>query len=488
MSARKKNVVLTMQQRLEVLRDINESSASACAIARKYNVSMATIIRIAQNERKISAFADKGKGQQKRRKLVEPLYDELDRQLLKWLNEERTSGEYLTDALLLEKAAEIKETLPSCSNFKASNGWLAKFKARHDIQFVHGKRSSASVDAMKEFVRNFNKIIEEENINLENVYSMYESGLAWKALPAEPLVEEEGNVTGYDVHRDRITVAFCANVLGTNKLKPMIIYKYGNPRALKHCQNTLPVIFKSQKNACMNRSLFLEWFENHFKPSVIEYQEEERLYGKVVLIVDDCEAHKIPSKIENTDNFRILYLPPNTASQPLNQGVIEKIKRSFRHKMLGRVLTYDGVQEFYAYYNIKDCIDILYSAWHEVTKSNIKNAWSALIKETSLPTVAATSNREVETNLQKAISLITGEECTASSMAAFLSACEEIESGNNRQLVDEDSEELLDESDVDDGETELAYILDKLSHHGVRTPDYIQHIITSLRLFFLGEN
>ncbi|XP_046141564.1 jerky protein homolog-like [Osmia bicornis bicornis] len=496
MAGRKKHTVLTMEQRLSVLKDLKESSQSVAAIAKKYSVDRSTIFRVARNAIKITPFEDESRQQKKRRTIKEPVFDELDRELVSWFIERRTLGDNVTDALLLEKAAELKDRLPSCSNFKVSHGWLAKFKARHDIRLVHihGEQSSADTNAMKEFVETFTKLIEEENINLENVYNMDESGLVWKALPRKTLAQKgEGNISGYKMKKDRITIAFCANALGTHKIKSLVIYKYKNPRAIKHCQETLPVIFKSQKNAWMDRTLFTDWFENYFKPAAKQHQQDKGLNGKIILLVDNCEAHKIPSEIGNKDGFQIIYLPPNTTSilQPMDQGVIEKTKRSFRHYMLRRVLTYEGgVQEFYKEYTIKDCIEIVHSSWQDVTESNIRNSWNQLFQRETIPPLTEDENLD----LLETISQITGDDCLREGVLDYLSACEQAESESGEQLIEENATEEIQDEPYDENisdevaRNELTNIFERLSFYTATAPAHIHYVLLSLKTFFLGRD
>lgn len=111
---------------------------------------------------------------------------------------------------------------------------MAKFKAHNNICLLHLRveKASADEDATQIFINRFNKLIQEHNVDLENVYNMNESGLVWKALPTKILAEgKEKTVSEHKGHKDRITIRRCANVLGTNKLKPLVIYKYKNPRA-----------------------------------------------------------------------------------------------------------------------------------------------------------------------------------------------------------------------------------------------------------------
>ncbi|XP_033334442.1 jerky protein homolog-like [Megalopta genalis] len=487
MAPRKKYTLLNMQQRLDVLKDFRETRLSSKQIGMKYGVGIKTVRHILNNATKINEFADKSKRELKRQRIIEPVYNEVDKQLLAWYVQRRTLGDRITDNLMLQKATEIKENLPSCSRFKVSRGWLIKFKRRHGIRLVkmYEEKGNADQDGADAFVINFKKIIEEENVNLENVYNMDESGLVWKALPTKT---EEQNLSGHKAKKDRITIGLCANALGTHKIMPIVIYKYKNPRALKH-EVSLPVFFKSQTNAWMDKTLFLDWFENHFKPSVKRYQEEKQISGKVILLLDNCEAHKV--SLQQDEDFKIIYLPPNTASilQPMNQGIIEKTKRVFRQKLLQRVLTYDGgINEFYADYTIKNCIDILSESWSEITQSDIKNASNKIINPAGC---SIRPKIELEPNWQCMMSEITGEQCTPAYVTQYFLNCEEAERGDENIEIKEETTEIQEEPQEiiyeEIGDNELRVIFDRLTFYSAKAPTCIQCMVQGLKIFFLGK-
>ncbi|GFS89118.1 HTH CENPB-type domain-containing protein [Trichonephila clavipes] len=106
--------------------------------------------------------------------------------------------------------------------------------------------------------------------------------------------------------------------------------------------NTTRVCQKeAQKSVWINSALFSKWHSKDFIPILKKLHERERKTGKVLLILDNARCHP-PVEILNAidDNFSLMYLPPNITAlvQPMDQGVIEKLKRIYRKQVLGRFI------------------------------------------------------------------------------------------------------------------------------------------------------
>ena len=84
------------------------------------------------------------------------------------------------------------------------------------------------------------------------------------------------------INKERVTLNFCANASGCDRLPLLIIGKSKNPRALKNCIKNLPVLYKSSLNAWMTTSIFCEWLHDYFIPHVVEYLTTLKLPLKAV--------------------------------------------------------------------------------------------------------------------------------------------------------------------------------------------------------------
>ena len=447
-----KLTALSIQQKLDIAQKL-DNGESVSALAMAYCVHPTTVRRIRRNKLALHQLDSKSVHIRRIKKVRKPKYDELENRLRTWFLERRVLGDTISDLRLQKKAMEMATQFAGTTGFKASRGWVAKFKNRQDIRLVniYGEKGSADVAAAEEFTASFIRKIQEEDIQLENIYNMDETGLAWKAVPTKTLAHgKEAKISGKKVKKDRVSVGLCANATGTHKLTPLFVYKFENPRALKHVKNKLPVIFKSQKSAWVDQKVFADWYENHFKPAVRKQQLESGGSGKIFLLLDNFGRHQVePSKCK-TDKFEIMFLPPNTTSilQPMDQGIIAKMKRSFRHKLLRRILDYPGgIQEFHRKYDLKDCINFVHEAWGDVEPINIANAWKKIMRNIPLgtPVTEEEPTDPLEAELGAMIGAIIEEEPTEQRLIEYLKTCEETETLSVQEINDKENETQQEE-------------------------------------------
>lgn len=145
---------------------------------------------------------------------------------------------------LTENGKQIAERL-GISDFKGSNGWLGKWKARYNIKRLtvcgeSGDVHGVTVDSWK------------ERLCKKDILNMDESGVFWRALPNSGFGQKGKECKGGKKSKHRLTVAFFVSASGV-KEKPIVIWKSENPRCLKRFdKSALPVNYFSQKKAWMS--------------------------------------------------------------------------------------------------------------------------------------------------------------------------------------------------------------------------------------------
>lgn len=404
-------------------------------LAKQHKVAIGTVRRIKQNAMKLREHSE-SLGAHTMRRIRKPQLEDLDARLYAWVQEERANGGRITDTILQEKAKELNALHGGPSDFTASRGWAWRFKTRHNINPPKPRPEKPDLDAKKieEFIENLLRLMEEDDIEMENVYSIAEIGIMWKALPPRvSLSAGEKKSQLNRMQKERVSVGFCVNATGIHKLTPLFIYRYAQPQALKHCWDRVPVIFKAQKHGSMvDRELFVDWLENHFLPAVRKEQlEKGYAAGKVLLLVDDSLSNVIPPKVQSTSKVEILFFPRNTTSrvQPMYQGVASYIRKSFRLLLLRRILNFSkSVKEFFEDYDLKDCIDMVHEAWSEVTSTSLRNSWQKIFKDRlNEPETDECAGFNKTLAIRDAMCRMVRDDIRLEEIQSWLSHCEKVE-------------------------------------------------------------
>lgn len=290
--------------------------------------------------------------------------------------------------MFLAKALELSKEMNVQNNFVASNGWLHRWKCRHGIREIRvcGEKMCADRKAVEEFKMEFAQTIINENLTLPQIFNADETGLNIKLLPNKTLAgKEEREAPGFKGNKDRVTIMLCANANGSLKLPLVLIGKYKNPRALKNIErHTLPVYYTHQSNAWMNTQIFELWFKEQFVPQVSVFLQNKNLPPKAILLLDNASCHSSQERLSVGD-ITAYFLPPNSTAliQPMDQGIIESVKRKYKMKLQTSILSRQkedvDVISYLKSVTIKDVIYWISDAWNEIKESTIAKCWKNIL-------------------------------------------------------------------------------------------------------------
>ena len=109
-----------------------------------------------------------------------------------------------------------------------------------------------------------------------------------------------------------------------------------------------------------------------------------------------------------------LFQPPNTTSvlQPMDQGVLEALKRHYKHDLLLCMLNEErvgsmNIAEFIKTINIKDAVLMSARSWDEVKEPTIAKSWKKLLSSSASPQQEVESDASQQdpesTNMQSRI-------------------------------------------------------------------------------------
>ena len=341
---------LSLKLKYEVIKTFEKERLGIRKLATVFNCGKTQISCILQNKKRIRELFEGNTTDdiyQTRKRARLSKFCDVNDALYQWFCLASTKNIHPSGNILMEKAREIAEKL-SIPGFKASNGWLDRWKKKHNIKQLKvcgesGDVSGATVDSWK---KRLPQIL--EGYDACDIWNLDETGVFWRALPDKGLSEQAKQCRGGKKCKQRLTVTFIVNAAGGHEAKPVVIWRSENPRCLKGVNKSqLPVLYYSHKKA---------WMTGEILDAVLS-QINKSLAGNgrsVLLLMDNAGCH--PEKlIHKYTNIKIVFLPPNTTStlQPLDLGIIQQFKTYYRKLLFRFVLA-----------KIEDC-----TSASEVTKS-----------------------------------------------------------------------------------------------------------------------
>ena len=117
---------------------------------------------------------------------------------------------------------------------------------------MQGEAASAPLQDLDMMRENLHQVL--KNYAPDDIFNCDETGLFWKMRPNYTI--SNGPVAETKQSKDLITVLFTCNATGSEKMRPLLIHKYENPRALKNInKNTLPINYYWNSKSWMQVSI-----------------------------------------------------------------------------------------------------------------------------------------------------------------------------------------------------------------------------------------
>ncbi|XP_060846462.1 tigger transposable element-derived protein 7-like [Rhopalosiphum padi] len=399
---KRKHMSLSLNDKLCVIEKLVKG-ASVSSICAQYGIAKQTVSDIRKKKDDIRKFVlklnvEKESSVVKRMRL--PLDQSLDDAVYKWFCQLRSTGLAVRGVEIQAAADRLAKQL-NINNFKASSGWLFRFGRRHNItnKKICGESLSADNEAVEPFRKKLNDILKAENILPSQLYNYDETGLYWRALPDSTQASKaDKNTPGRKISKDRVSALLCANADGSHMLKPVIVGKSKQPRAIKNIMDSLPIHYYNSKSAWFTSDITIDWFHKKAVPEIRKYQTEILKIPdnkvKALVLLDNCPAHPQVEQLTSDDKkITCMFLPANTTSliQPMDQGVIYTAKRLYKKKLLNEILEVEepatGEEDRRGYktlqnlkdYNIRSMIYNFASAVSDIKHSTLINSWKKLL-------------------------------------------------------------------------------------------------------------
>ena len=214
---------LTLEENVALIKDNeNGRGLSIRHLADKYSVSKSSVGNILQRREEYLEDYASNSNKESKRKRQDGNGQMLDQLVFEWFTIQRGKQIPISGPILQEKARQIAEEIGYAVDvFKASNGWLEKFRARHGISFRIISGESASIDdsTVEEWSKRLQLLI--NGFNDKDIFNADETGLFYRATPDRSLVLSKESCKGGKKSKERLTVLLCSNWSGEEKLKPL---------------------------------------------------------------------------------------------------------------------------------------------------------------------------------------------------------------------------------------------------------------------------
>jgi hypothetical protein len=406
---KRKRVCLSIDDKLKVLEEI-EKGASYGVLEMKYGIGRSTVKDIKAKSNELKQYKERvhDEGLSTTTKKLKVGEDEqLDQAVYLWFKQQREKGVPVNGPMLRAKAAQLHDMLKPDrqGQFVASSGWQFRFTKRHSIRQLAetGESASSNTRAAESFIPVLKDVIHKEGYSKDQLFNADETGLYFRMLPKKSLAcHFEKSVAGRKKAMDRVTLNLCANASGSIKLAVQLIAKSAKPRCLRNIDMTkLPVRYCNQRKAWMTCTLFKEWFHTDFVPFVRAKLNELGQQPKALLLLDNCSAHPEECDMVSDDGLiRTLFLPPNVTAliQPMDQGIIECVKRKYRSHLCEELLI--SVDEGMEILDFMKKIDMLFvsstvaKSWASVSSRTITNCWHKLLGDSESDPASETEINE----------------------------------------------------------------------------------------------
>ncbi|XP_065837915.1 tigger transposable element-derived protein 4-like [Oscarella lobularis] len=329
MASGKQRKSLSIEDKLKIIKESASNSQRQLAIS--FGVGKSQVQRVLKRKAEIIEEFERNGNLKRKRLCVTGEFDDVDQLTWTWFELARSKNTPVSGPMIQEQARKFAVRLDK-PQFSASNGWLARFKNRHNIvgSTLTGERASVEPATVESWVlERLPEIV--SGYAACDVYNMDETGLLFRALPDKSLSVKGRDCAGGKKSKDRLTVALCVNALGEFETPP-VIGRSLRPRCFKSLQlHQLPVAWVANKKAWMTRDIFDPWIRR--------FNGKMSSQGrKVLLFLDNASSH---SHNLDLSNVKIQFLPANTTSvlQPLDLGKIQNMKCHYRSQILRSVLS-----------------------------------------------------------------------------------------------------------------------------------------------------
>ena len=159
--------------------------------------------------------------------------EDLDKAVYTWFHNTRAKNGPVSGVVLKEKALQFAKSL-HLDDFRASDGWLDRWKSRHNVTFreVSREEKSCTTPEMTTSWKETHLPTILSRYELKDIFNADEFGLSYQALPSKSMHFKNERCSGGKFSNVRLTCLAAANATG-KKLPIFVIGKSAKPGTSK---------------------------------------------------------------------------------------------------------------------------------------------------------------------------------------------------------------------------------------------------------------
>ncbi|XP_041361927.1 tigger transposable element-derived protein 4-like [Gigantopelta aegis] len=158
--------------------------------------SQSQVCRIAGKREDIRTRYECNKTNPERKRLRSGKAEDVEGALSEWFDSARSRDIPVSGPILAEKAKDLAKHLHK-EDFNPTNGWLSRWKERHNIVYkrLHGEKKDADLVAADKWTQTVLPDI-LKTYEADDIYNADETGLYYRALPDGTLTVKSETVSG----------------------------------------------------------------------------------------------------------------------------------------------------------------------------------------------------------------------------------------------------------------------------------------------------
>ena len=359
-----KRGALTLKNKLDII-ERAQKGEKYVDIAMHYSIGRSTLTAILKDADRYISISKTGKYNDSRKRFRAAGKGDVEDALFLWYSQAIDMGMAVSGPILCSKAKDFAIKLGH-PDFKATNGWLHRFKTRKNITLTRPRNVKDSATAIiKEGEKDFADVL-LPRLMLEfeqcNIFYGEQFGVLYSAQPHEYCKYKNIRCVQGSLGHKRLTVLVATNM--TSEKFPLLVVGSCRRTSSLEALASLHIQYSVNDNAWLTSEQFDTWIHNMDN----WFWRKSR---KILLIVPSSPV------FQTTQSLRAIKLlpAPRSFTGPVKLGIRKSVKQIYRRSLLE--LLVEEADNCASNANLLpiQALGMLSSAWHSTSLSTITNSF-----------------------------------------------------------------------------------------------------------------